>query len=110
HARHGLLVALAFCGALPYGMHAAGSLLAGGGIQALNLKALERSVRLVLGLQGARPGAGGAVTLVARSLLCFAGVFWVLVALPVHVPGFAAGLLLVVPASIWHGFSAREGS
>lgn len=91
-------------------MHAAGSLLAGGGIQALNLKALERSVRLVLGLGGARPGVLGAAMAIARTLLFFAVVFWVLAAMPVHVPGFAAGLLLAVPASIWQGLSAREGS
>jgi hypothetical protein len=91
-------------------MHAAGSLLAGGGIQALNLKALERSVRLVLGLSGARPGVLGASMAIARTLLFFAAVFWVLAATPVHVPGFAVGLLLAVPASIWQGFSAREGS
>jgi hypothetical protein len=90
-------------------MHAAGSLLAGGGIQALNLKALERSVRLVLG-GGARPGASGVVAVVARTLLFFLVVFWVLAAMPVHVPGFAVGLLLAVPASIWHGLGAREGS
>jgi len=91
-------------------MHAAGSLLAGGGIQVLNLKALERSVRLVLGLGGARPGVPSAAALVARTSLFFAVVLWVLAATPVHVPGFAVGLLLVVPASIWHGLSAREGS
>jgi hypothetical protein len=91
-------------------MHAAGSLLAGGGIQALNLKALERSVRLVLGWSKARPGAMGAVALVARTLLFFLAVFSVLAATPVHVPGFAVGLLLAVPASLWHGLSAREGS
>jgi hypothetical protein len=89
-------------------MHAAGSLLAGGGIQVLNLKALERSVRLVLGLSGTRPGARSAVMLVVRTSLFFAVVLWVLAATPVHVTGFAVGLLLVVPASIWHGFSARE--
>jgi hypothetical protein len=90
-------------------MHAAGSLLAGGGIQVLNLKALERSVRLVLGYSGGS-AASGSVTVVARTLLFFLGVFWVLAATPVHAPGFAVGLLLAVPASIWHGFSARKGS
>jgi hypothetical protein len=90
-------------------MHAAGSLLAGGGIQALNLKVLERSVRLVLGLPGVRPGVSGAA-LIARSLLFFGLVFWVIAATPVHVPGFAIGLLLAAPASVWHGLGAREGS
>ena len=91
-------------------MHAAGSLLAGGGIQALNLKALELSVRLVLGLSAPRLGAAGAAALLLRSLLFFLGVFWILVATPVHVLGFGAGLILAVPASIWHGFGGREGS
>jgi hypothetical protein len=91
-------------------MHAAGSLLAGGGIQALNLKTLERSVRLVLGLGGARAGAWGGIAVIARTLLFFLVVFGVLAATPVHVPGFAVGLLLAVPASIWHGLGARKGS
>jgi hypothetical protein len=89
-------------------MHAAGSLLAGGGIQALNLKALERSVRLVLGRGEARPGVGGVMVVVSRTLLFFAVVFWVLAATSVHVPAFAVGLLLVIPASIWYGLGARE--
>jgi hypothetical protein len=91
-------------------MHAAGSLLAGGGIQALNLKSLELSVRLVLGLRAARSGAMGAAGLVLRTLLFFLAVFWVLGVTSVHVPGFAVGLLLAAPASIWHGLSARRGS
>jgi hypothetical protein len=91
-------------------MHAAGSLLAGGGIQALNLKALELSVRLVLGLSAPRLGAAGAAAVLLRGLLFFLAVFWVLVATPVHVLGFGAGLILAVPASIWQGFSGREGS
>jgi hypothetical protein len=90
-------------------MHAAGSLLAGGGIQALNLKALERSVRRVLGLKGTKPGGAGVVAVVVRTALLFAVVFWVLAATPVHAPAFAVGLLLAVPASIWHGLGAREG-
>jgi len=91
-------------------MHAAGSLLAGGGIQALNLKALELSVRLVLGVSTPRLGAAGVAAIVLRTLLFFLAVFWVFVAAPVHVLGFGAGLVLVVPASIWHGLGARKGS
>ena len=91
-------------------MHAAGSLLAGGGIQVLNLKALERSVRLILGRGKAGTGVSGAIVVTTRTLLFFLVVFWVLVAAPVHVPGFAIGLLLAVPASIWQGFGARRGS
>lgn len=90
-------------------MHAAGSLLAGGGIQVLNLKTLERSVRLVLGRSGG-PGSVGAAIVVARTALLLAAVLWVLVAVPVHVPGFAVGLFLAVPASIWHGLSAQGSS
>jgi len=90
-------------------MHAAGSLLAGGGIQVLNLKTLERSVRLILG-RGGGPGSIGAAAVVARTTLLLAAVLWVLVAVPVNVPGFAVGLFLVVPASIWHGLSAQGSS
>jgi hypothetical protein len=49
------------------------------------------------------------VTLVARTALFLGVVFWVLAATSVHVPGFAVGLLLVVPASLWQGLGAREG-
>jgi hypothetical protein len=90
-------------------MHAAGSLLAGGGIQVLNLKALERSVRLILGRTGGSVAAAVA-SVIARSGLLLLVVFWVLAASPVHVPGFAVGLFLAVPASIWHGLSARGSS
>lgn len=103
HAKHALLVGLAFGGAIPYGLHAAASLLAGGGVQVLNLKVLERGVRRLVGLEGSASGAPG-VLLNSLRLALFAGlVLWVATRTPVEPRAFASGLLLIVPALLWQG-------
>jgi hypothetical protein len=104
HAKHLFVLALAIAGAIPYGLHAVGSLAAGGGIQVLNLTVLERSVRARLGAGAAAPAAQ--VLLALRLLLFFVAVAWVLVATNVQPLAFLVGLLAVVPALIWHGLTA----
>jgi len=108
HAKYLIVLALAIAGGIPYGCHAAGSLALGGGIQVLNLTALERSVRAVVsegrGAQRAAPIVQLALFL--RTLLFFVAVIFVLAAVPVQPIAFLAGLLTVVPAVIWHGLTA----
>ncbi len=105
HAVHALLVAVAIAGAIPYGWHTAGSLALGGVIQVLNLRLLERSVRLMIGTSveaGTRAGlvVHGAAAL--RLLLFFAVIAWVLTQTRVEPLAFGTGLLLVLPALSWH--------
>jgi hypothetical protein len=92
-------------------MHAAGSLLAGGGIQVVNLKVLERNVRAITGGPGARAqGAAGLAFVLARFMLLIGLVLWVFAQGWVQPLAFGMGLLLVVPASVWHGLAApRKG-
>ena len=109
-ARHALLLALAIIAGIPYGWRAVGSLALGGGVQIVNLRALERSVAAMLGL--AASGRRGAVTalLQLRLLLFLAAVGVILVATPVAPLAFVLGLLTAVPAVVWHGIaSARAG-
>ncbi len=107
HAKYAITLTLAFAGGFSYGCHAAWSLALGGGIQVLNLTALERSVRAVL---TADHGAGSGVpiaqlALFLRTLVFFVAVAYVLAVVPVQPLAFLAGLLAVVPALIWHGLT-----
>lgn len=107
HAKYLIVLALAIAGAIPYGCHAVWSLALGGGIQLLNLSLLQRSVRAVLSTGGAAGNAAtlAQVTLVVRTVLFFTAVIYVLTrtnALPLP---FLAGLLVIVPAALWHGLA-----
>ena len=111
HSKHAILLGLALVGAIPYGLSAAGSLLAGGGIQVVNLRVLERGVQQLL-LSGAMTGAGPSRAAgITVNLMRFAGflllVAWVLASTPVQPLAFGAGLMLVVPAAVWHGLERR---
>jgi len=103
HARHALLLGLAFGGAMAYGLHAAASLLAGGGIQVLNLMVLERGVRRLVGPAKTTSGALGVLLNSLRLVLLFGGVLWVATRTPVQPGAFGLGLLLIVPALLWQG-------
>jgi hypothetical protein len=106
-AKHALLLGLAFCASIPYGMHAAASLLVGGGIQILNLRALERSVRLITDRQVAGLGL---VLSAARFVLLISVVLLLFWATPLHRLALGIGLLLVVPAALWHGLETARAN
>ena len=109
--KHALLLAVAFAGAIPYGWHAAWSLGAGGGIQMVNLGALQQSVRLMLGLAERGAGALGQLLVTLRLLLFFGAVLSALMWAGVQPLAFGAGLLLALPAVIWQGVEeVRAGS
>lgn len=114
HAKYLIVLALAIAGAIPYGCHAVWSLALGGGIQLLNLSLLQRSVRAVLsaGFASGNAAALAQVTLVVRTILFFTAVIYVLTQTNAQPLPFLAGLLLVVPAGLWHGLaeSAHEVS
>jgi len=106
HLVHASLLAVAIAGTIPYGWHTAGSLALGGGIQVLNLRLLERSVRLMIGTsveQGTRGRLTVHVAAALRLLLLVTAVGWVLTQTPVEPLPFGAGLMLVLPALAWHG-------
>jgi hypothetical protein len=106
-AKHAFLLALAIGGAIPYGCHAVWSLALAGGIQVLNVAVTTRSVRLVL----AEPGAGQAARLVfmLRLLAVLTAIVLCVGPLGAKPVPFAVGLLMIVPAALWHGLSqARE--
>ncbi len=108
HAKHALLVAVAFAGAIPYGWHAAWSLAAGGGIQALNLAVLERSVRRMIGSTDRahrRGAAGSQILALARFGLLFGAVAWLLLRTAVEPLALLVGLSMLVPATAWHGIA-----
>jgi len=108
-AKHALLLVLAIAGVIPYGCHAVLSLALAGGIQVVNLAVLEGSVRLLIG--GGAPRPATQLVLFLRLLLLGAAVFAALGHLGVAPAPFVAGLLVVVPAALWHGVSrAAEAS
>lgn len=107
HAIHLGLLAVALAGSIPYGWSATASLALGGGIQVLNLRALERSVRLMLAStveSGSRARLAAHAVSGLRLLLLLALLSWVLIATPVRPLAFGIGLLLVVPALGLYGF------
>lgn len=114
HAIHLGLLAVALAGSIPYGWSATASLALGGGIQVLNLRALERSVRLMVAStveSGSRARVAAHAASGLRLLLLLALLAWVMVATPVAPLPFGIGLLLVVPALAWYGISqARHAS
>jgi len=108
HLIHGALLAVAIAGSIPYGWSATASLALGGGLQVLNLRALERSVRLMLAStveSGSRARLAVHAVSGLRLLLLLALLSWVLVATPVRPLPFGIGLLLVVPALGLYGFN-----
>ena len=108
-AVHAGLLALALAGAIPYGWHAVWSLALAGGIQVVNLAVLEGSVRLLIGGRAPRPATQ--LVLFLRLLLLGAAVFAALGHAGVEPAPFVAGLLVIVPAALWHGASrAAESS
>jgi ATP synthase I chain len=107
HAKYLIVLALAIAGGISYGCHAAWSVALGGGIQLLNLTVLERSVRAVLSTGSAAGNAASLaqVTLVLRTVLFFTAVIYVLAFTSVQPLSFLAGLLVIVPAALWHGLT-----
>jgi uncharacterized membrane protein YedE/YeeE len=111
HRKHALLLTLAAIGSILYGWVALGSLLLGGGIQVINLRALDRTAsRLRDFARGGSPGPLRAL-LAFRFVLIVGLVGWVLLRLPVQPGPFVVGLGLIVPAVLWHGLeTARQRS
>jgi hypothetical protein len=107
HAKYSIVLALAFAGAISYGFHAAWSLALGGVIQVLNLAILERSVRAVLSAGGGTGNLAPIAQLVLflRTVLFFTAVIYVLTSTSVQPLAFLAGLLVIVPAVLWHGLA-----
>ena len=75
----------------------------------MNLDLLSRSVRAVLSAGSASRNAASLaqLTLVVRTVLFFTAVVYVLAFTPAQPLAFLAGLLLVVPATLWHGLASR---
>jgi hypothetical protein len=112
-AKNAVVLALALLGSIPYGWRAAASVAVGGGVQAVNLAGLERSVRLLarLGVEGR--GVPAQILLASRFLILVGAVGIVLFALPVQPLAFALGLSTAIPAVIWHGLASapdRKGA
>ncbi len=114
HGKQFLVVLVAFVASFPYGWRAGASVALGGGIQVVNLKALERCVAWLLGLAsgggplsvGARLGAGLLVQL--RWLILAAAVAAILLTLPVEPIAFLVGLSTAALAALWHGFATAR--
>jgi ATP synthase I chain len=107
HAKYLIVLALAFAGSFSYGFHAAWSLALGGAIQVLNLAVLERSVRALLSAGGETGNLApvAQLALLLRTVLFFTAVIYVLTFTSVRPLAFLAGLLVIVPAAVWHGLA-----
>jgi hypothetical protein len=104
-AKNASVLALALLGSIPYGWRAAASVAVGGGVQAVNLAGLERSVRLLARLAVEGRGGPAQILLASRFLILVGSVGLVLYALPVEPLAFAIGLSTAVPAVLWHGLA-----
>jgi hypothetical protein len=78
----------------------------------LNLSLLERGVRAVLSAGAASGNAASLaqVTLLVRTVLFFTAVIYVLAFTPVQPLPFLAGLLVIVPAALWHGLARPQSA
>jgi hypothetical protein len=104
-AKNAAVLLLALLGSIPYGWRAAASVAVGGGIQAVNLAGLERSVRLLSRLATEGRGGPAQILLASRFLILVGAVGLALFTLPVSPVAFAVGLSTAVPAVIWHGLA-----
>jgi len=109
-AKNALLATLAMAVAVPFGSQVVASVAVGGVMQILNLRGLERSVALLLGL--AQSGSSlGRVLLAGRWVLFLAAVALVIALSSLHPVGLIVGLSTSVPAVLWHGLEeARLGT
>ena len=107
-AKHGLLVAVAVLGAIPYGVPAVWSAALGGGIQIVNLWAMEKGVGALLGAPDRAPDPFARVLIGMRMLALLACVAAILWFLPVRPLGFVVGLSALVPAVLWHGLETAR--
>ena len=105
HARNALVLAGGLLGAAPLGWHVVASLALGGGMQVVNLRGLERSVRGMLGLAAQGQTYGARALVAVRWALFLGAVVLALTTLPLEPIAFLVGLSTVVPAVIWHGFA-----
>ncbi len=111
--KHLFVLAVAFIASFPYGWRASASVALGGGIQVVNLRALERSVASLLALAAGRPPGGGlrlgvALLLQARWLILLGVVAAVLITLPVNPIALLVGLSTAAAAVLWHGFAVSR--
>ena len=111
--KHFFVLAVAFVASFPYGWRASASVALGGGIQVVNLKALERSVASLLGLASGRPlgrglRLGATLLLQARWLILLGVVAAVLITLPVNPIALLVGLSTAAAAVLWHGFAVSR--
>ncbi len=115
-AKHLLVLAVALVASFPYGWRASASLALGGGIQIVNLRALERSVAQLLDFasSGQQLGVGfrlgASVVVQLRWILVLSLVGIILLTLPVNPIALLVGLSTVVVAVLWHGFASAHRS
>ena len=116
HGKQFLVLLVAFVASFPYGWRASTSIALGGGIQVVNLKALERCVAWLLGLASAGRPLSGAARLGAgllvqlRWLILVTAVAVILFLLPVEPIAFLVGLSTAALAVLWHGFVTARPS
>jgi uncharacterized membrane protein YedE/YeeE len=108
HRKHALLLALAACASIVYGWAALGSLMLGGGIQVMNLRALDRTASRLRDFARTGSAASLRALLVFRFVLVVGVVGWVLLRLPVQPGPFVVGLGLMIPAVLWHGLETAR--
>ena len=105
HRKNALVAALLLAASLPFGAAVVAGVALGCAVQVVNLRLLERSVSLLLGLAGSGQGAGVQALVALRFVAVMAVCAAILLALPVHPAGFAAGFSSTVPAVLWYGLA-----
>ena len=108
HAKNLVVLLVALLAATLCGWNALASLALGGGIQIVNLRALERGVAAMLTRAAAGQTSGARALLSLRWLLTLGLVALTLLTLPVDPIAFSIGLSTLVPAVIWHGLSSAR--
>ena len=105
HRKNALVAAGLLVASMPFGPAVVAGVALGCAVQVVNLRLLERSVWLLLGLAGAGQGAGVQALVALRFVAVMAVCAAILIAVGVHPVGFAAGFSSAVPAVLWHGLA-----
>jgi len=105
HAKNGCVLALALLLVMPYGVPAVCSAAAGGAIQIVNLRGIERYVAWLVGAAPRASTGLAQVVLGLRFVAVLAAAGAALVLLGLEPVPFAVGLSTLVPAVIWHGLT-----
>jgi len=103
--QHTIVLGITLCVSIVWGTDFAASVVLGGGMQAINLWWLERTVRSWAARAGQQQLGGLSQGAALRLVFLMASVGAVFLYIPIHPIGLTLGLSTAVPTVLWHGLT-----